>query len=301
MSGAAHWDVLCCGPMGADLVFAGLDSFPTLGRESYSEGFSILPGGGANTPYALHRLGASTALVCGVGTDEMGGVLRRYFEAEGMATEGFVTGAGTAVSAVMPFAGDRGFATWLPQYNWPAIGQKLAAHLAHSALLHASSYDCVHLDIPALCGGVPFTVDSCWHPGLTMGAMAQTLSACRVYFTNTDELTLLTGEGDRVKALERLGSHTETIVLKLGKGGCLVAAGGRHTYIPACQAGDAVDATGAGDAFCAGFLYGLTQGLSPQQCGRLGNACGAVAVTQAGGLATGLTRARAYQLAGFSA
>ncbi|MDL2327879.1 PfkB family carbohydrate kinase [Ruminococcaceae bacterium OttesenSCG-928-A11] len=300
MSGAAKWEVLCCGPMGADLVFSGLDGFPAPGREVYGEGFAILPGGSANTMFALHRLGLSTALVCGVGTDEMGGILRRWFEGAGLPTEGFVKSAGTAVSAVLPHAGERGFATWLPAYDWPAIGQRLTACLAHSALLHTSSYNCTHLDIPALCAGVPFTVDSSWHPELTLKGMAPTLAACRAYFTNADELAMLTGEADREKALAMLCGYTETVVLKLGGEGCLIAAGGRQTVVPPCHAGEAVDATGAGDAFCAGFLYGLARGLGPAQCGRLANACGAIAVTRAGGLATGLTIARAFELAGLA-
>jgi sugar/nucleoside kinase (ribokinase family) len=38
--------------------------------------------------------------------------------------------------------------------------------------------------------------------------------------------------------------------------------------------GSALDTTGAGDLWAAGFLFGLVNGYSIEQCGRLGSACG---------------------------
>ena len=38
--------------------------------------------------------------------------------------------------------------------------------------------------------------------------------------------------------------------------------------------GNALDTTGAGDMWAAGFLYGLVKGYSLEKCGRLGSACG---------------------------
>lgn len=295
---APRYEVLCCAAMGADLVFSGLDSFPAPGREAYSQGFAIMPGGGANMPYALHRLGLKAALVSGLGADELGGILRRFLENEGLATEGLVPAVGTAVSAVMPFAGDRGFATWLPPTDWDAIARRLRQMLPHSGLLHTSSYNCAHLDIAELCEGTPFTVDACWHDELTLARLEKTLRHCRVFFINEAELEKLTEETDREKALQLLAGCTRTIVLKLGAEGCVLCENGQQTALPALHAGGAVDATGAGDAFCAGFLYGLARGCGLEECGRLANACGAVAVAQTGGLARGLTRQQAHGLAG---
>ena len=44
----------------------------------------------------------------------------------------------------------------------------------------------------------------------------------------------------------------------------------------------AIDTTGAGDSYAAGFLYGLTQEFSLQRCAQLGSAVAAQAVAQLG-------------------
>ena len=57
--------------------------------------------------------------------------------------------------------------------------------------------------------------------------------------------------------------------------------------LPACQGVTAVDTTGAGDAFCAGFLCGLAQGWDFRRCGQLANAAGALCIMEMGA-STGL-------------
>jgi sugar/nucleoside kinase (ribokinase family) len=60
------------------------------------------------------------------------------------------------------------------------------------------------------------------------------------------------------------------VVMKIGAGGCLVAAGGRVEHVPGVPA-DAVDTTGAGDAFAAGFLFARLAGADPISSARLAN------------------------------
>jgi len=56
----------------------------------------------------------------------------------------------------------------------------------------------------------------------------------------------------------------------LGSKGCYVTDGRESHHVEAFKV-KVVDTTGAGDAFCAGFLYGLISGKSLYECGRLGN------------------------------
>ena len=62
----------------------------------------------------------------------------------------------------------------------------------------------------------------------------------------------------------------EIVAVKLGKRGCYVTDGKENHMIDAYKV-DAVDTTGAGDAFCAGFIFGLFKGKDLFECGRLGN------------------------------
>lgn len=68
------------------------------------------------------------------------------------------------------------------------------------------------------------------------------------------------------------------VVVKVGKQGALVCpAGGERMLLPTYRAIKPVDTTGAGDAFCAGFLTGLAQDWDYKRCGEFANAVGTTA------------------------
>jgi len=58
-------------------------------------------------------------------------------------------------------------------------------------------------------------------------------------------------------------------VVKIGKNGSLMQQGDEVYRVGAIPA-RVIDTTGAGDLYAAGFLYGLTKGLSPDRCGHIG-------------------------------
>ena len=68
---------------------------------------------------------------------------------------------------------------------------------------------------------------------------------------------------------------------KLGAKGCLIKSQSERLLLPGFPV-HAIDTTGAGDNFVAGFLAGLSRGLSLTECGLLANAAGAIATTQLG-------------------
>jgi ribokinase len=67
----------------------------------------------------------------------------------------------------------------------------------------------------------------------------------------------------------------------MGSKGCYVTNGTEKHVIPAYKV-KAVDSTGAGDAFCAGFIYGLLEKRYLKECGMLGNFVASRAITQMG-------------------
>ena len=74
-----------------------------------------------------------------------------------------------------------------------------------------------------------------------------------ILFPNEDEAAALTGSDKAEIQCERLAAHYPLVVLKRGAAGCLAAEGARRWRVPA-PAVEAIDATGAGDAFVAAFL-----------------------------------------------
>jgi len=71
------------------------------------------------------------------------------------------------------------------------------------------------------------------------------------------------------------------VALTMGERGCYVAGETFAGHVPA-PAIDAVDGTGAGDAFAAGMLYGKLAGRPLERCARLGCAAGAATVMTVG-------------------
>ncbi|MCG8564316.1 MAG: adenosine kinase [Desulfobacterales bacterium] len=95
-----------------------------------------------------------------------------------------------------------------------------------------------------------------------------------ILIANEDEARAFTGYEDEANALERLALDVEYGVLKIGKRGSMISHRGEVHKIPAVEGKDAVDTTGAGDLWAAGFLYGLVNGFDIEKCGRIASACG---------------------------
>jgi sugar/nucleoside kinase (ribokinase family) len=95
-----------------------------------------------------------------------------------------------------------------------------------------------------------------------------------VLIANEDEARAFTGHSDEQLAIEALSEQADVAVLKVGSRGSYVSYAGSTVAIKSMGDGNALDTTGAGDMWAAGFLYGLVKGYSLEKCGRLGSACG---------------------------
>ncbi|MDZ7833262.1 MAG: adenosine kinase [Desulfobacterales bacterium] len=96
-----------------------------------------------------------------------------------------------------------------------------------------------------------------------------------ILIANEDEARAFTGETDEAKALSDLSRNVEIAVLKVGGRGSFVHYQGEQIRIEPMACPHAVDSTGAGDLWAAGFLFGLVNGYSIQKSGEFASACGA--------------------------
>ena len=71
-------------------------------------------------------------------------------------------------------------------------------------------------------------------------------------------------------------------VIKRGARGCVIATRDELLELPAYPVSRAVDTTGAGDAFAAGFVYGLSRRMTPADCGLFACAAASCIVETAG-------------------
>ncbi|KAJ1380006.1 Ribokinase-like [Sesbania bispinosa] len=108
-------------------------------------------------------------------------------------------------------------------------------------------------------------------------------------FANEDEATeLLRGEqnADPVAAAEFLAKYCQWAVVTLGPNGCIAKHGNEIVRVPAIGEAKAIDATGAGDLFASGFLYGVIKGLSLEDCCKVGACSGGSVIRSLGGEVT---------------
>jgi sugar/nucleoside kinase (ribokinase family) len=111
---------------------------------------------------------------------------------------------------------------------------------------------------------------------------APVVEASYAVLPSGSEAELLTGVSAATEACKALlDMGPEVAALKRGAEGCTIITKDQQIDAPAFTV-EAVDPTGAGDCFDAGFVVGLLEGLPLEEVGKLANACGALGATRKG-------------------
>ncbi len=136
-------------------------------------------------------------------------------------------------------------------------------------------------------GGGKISFDPNFRPELIEADAARALFApvivrSSIVSPTEEELKVLTGEADFDAACDALLSvGPEILAVKQGQRGSTVVTAGRKHHVPAFDV-DEVDPTGAGDSYCAGFLYGLLTDKTLEESARFANAVAALSITKKG-------------------
>lgn len=103
-----------------------------------------------------------------------------------------------------------------------------------------------------------------------------------ILFANEEEAKALYESASFEAALESLKGKCEIIAITRGDKGSVILAGDKRIDIAPEAGVKVVDTTGAGDQYAAGFLYGYTQGMALDMCGRLGSLAAAEVISHMG-------------------
>lgn len=123
----------------------------------------------------------------------------------------------------------------------------------------------------------PFCVDRHRHDFLRLVE-----SHIDILFANEEEIKSLFMQQNFEDAMSAVSHHVEIAVLTRSEKGAVIISGGKTLEIPAVPVEKIVDTTGAGDQFAAGFLYGFTEGLDLETCGKLGALAAAEVISHVG-------------------
>ncbi|MGH8809507.1 MAG: carbohydrate kinase family protein [Noviherbaspirillum sp.] len=138
--------------------------------------------------------------------------------------------------------------------------------------------------------GIPFIFDP--GQGLPMfnGAELEHFIELATYVAVNDyEAELLTERSGL--SLQAIAARVSALIVTRGEQGAEIFTGGKRIDIPCVPAEKVVDPTGCGDAFRAGLLYGLTNGMDWDTTGRLASLMGAIKIAHQGGQNHVLSRA----------
>jgi sugar/nucleoside kinase (ribokinase family) len=132
--------------------------------------------------------------------------------------------------------------------------------------------------------GVRILLDTGGNPRRDPGLLKRLLPQVDMFLPSFEEAVALTGRSTpaQIVAACRTAGAAGVVGIKLGARGCYVDHGGRSSTIPARKVRTVVDATGAGDAFVAGFVAATIRGADPFEAARFGNAVAASCVTALG-------------------
>jgi sugar/nucleoside kinase (ribokinase family) len=103
-----------------------------------------------------------------------------------------------------------------------------------------------------------------------------------ILFANEAEILSLYQVHDFDEAVKRVRHHCEVAALTRSERGSVIVIGDEAHVVAAEPVDSVADTTGAGDLYAAGFLFGLSRGLSPAACGRLGSLAAAEVISHVG-------------------
>ncbi len=251
----------------------------------------------ANSIAGLASFGAKCGFIGRVAADQFGGIFRHDIRSLGIAydTEPATDGAPTARCLVLVTPdGERTMNTFLgasvdftpTDLDAGLIGAAKIVYLegylfdrdaAKSAFREAAKLAKAAGAKVALTLSDPFCVDR--HRADFRKLIKE---GADIVFANEKEITALYEVNSFDEAADAALRDCELAVLTRSEAGSVIVGAGETTEIPADSIAKVVDATGAGDLYASGFLYGLTQGLPVAVCGRLGSLAAAEVISHIG-------------------
>jgi ribokinase len=282
------FDVIVIGSVNNDVTVM-TPRLPRAGETVVGTRHFIGPGGkGANQAVAVARLGGKVGLVAVVGADELGESMREGLGGEGVdvSAVGIYPGASTGIAVITVDSAAENTIVVSPGANQLLTPDVVASN---SAAISGARVVIAQLEVPVeavLAAAELSTGIFCLNPAPAQTLPSELLEQVDVLVPNRPELSLLAGRDEVIRTAEvpaaaRAIRPNGTTVVTLGKDGAVVVSGESAATYGALPV-EAVDPTGAGDAFCGALAYSLSRGDEIEEAVAFSIVAGGLAVTRPG-------------------
>lgn len=307
---APRFDLLFIGAALVDSIIKGFDPEPVSVTGYRAESGSLCVGGEAvNGSVAAAKLGTRTAILCHIGKDAAGALIENELKAHGVEID-FTAGAEahpTPVSTLFVAADGSRKSITNSAHRYNFHPERYTELISETRAVVLGSLFRAPFDDPEVIRSV---VQAAHAYGVTIFAdtklpnfaklslmdLAEVLPMIDFITPNEDEARYYTGETEPEKQAEVfLKAGVKNVIVKLGPRGCYFRNREGSLRLPACKV-RAVDATGAGDTFLAGFASEIVRGRDLPSALAFANACGAICTTAVGAQAALRDRAGVLEL-----
>ena len=281
-------DVVGIGALNFDRLYI-VDKIARGGSEQIAKGLAEAPGGSAaNTIAGLSRLGARTGFIGALGKDKEAEFILSDLKREKVDTSGIKRERGKT-GTVIGFVDKKGERAL---YAYPGVNDALSINKKQEKLAQSARY----IHISSFVGDGPLLVTKnlikdlkgtlvSFAPGMLYAKkyskIKPIIKKSSVLFLNKEETELITGQSYKKGAKELFEAGADMVAVTLGKNGCLVVSEKGTHEVPGYRI-KALDTTGAGDAFAAGFLYGQLMGKDTKTSAKAGNWTASRCITKPG-------------------
>ncbi len=235
----------------------------------------------------VQRLGLSASYIGKVGNDHEGKILIDSLRDEGVDYHGVIIAPGartqSGVIIIEQLSGERTIMNYYDEGTKVAPDELRFELISAARILHLDGYDTQSATVAAKWAheaGMPVTMDL----DTVYKGLDELLPHVDCLITSQSLAGELAGIYDEREALKRLHERYGCYLVAMTQGarGSLAYVSGEYLATPGFRPPVCKDTTGAGDAFRAGFIYGLAKGLSIEETLRCANAVAALSCRELG-------------------
>ncbi len=275
--------VAAFGKLNIDLLYSGMPRIPNEGEEIYSKDFRVCLGGGLPaTMINCSRLGIPAKIGTFLGNDMFSQFAKSELDKSGTTYEVFESkNFPLNVTSAIITEKDRTFVSYGGTETYSDEMLEKIYNSLKGAKVVAMQEKLIPVYKKLKEEGTILVLDTGYSEDMSFEKHKDLIEIADYYTPNIDETEKLTGTRDYKKALKILGEYFPKPIVKLGKYGC-AGFDGEYYIIENIEEFKCIDATGAGDAFLAGFIYGLYNDFDFKKCILAGNITGGKCVTGIG-------------------